>query len=1341
MNSSPPLRAYVSRDSAPPRFALRILGTASLGRLLPDGTVSPLLGPGKALALIAYLACAPGRCASRERLVDLLWSDLDTEKGRQALRQHLWRLKQTLGTAVVAESGTETLSLAIGLESDRDALLEAAEHQRHEDVVALWAGELFPDFASQGGRGFEEWLDAERPRLRSVFLRSAEIVVRNRLAGSRNKEAIALARGMRDVDLLSEFAWRLLFEAINASGDTAGLGVEIDSFEELMRHEGREPETATRQLIRRIVKADPVSPDAPFRIEQLSAELIGREREFSVLLRAADAARRGRFQHVQVDGASGDGKSRLLYELEKRLRLEPLRLVAYRSTIGTRRVPYSTCADLVGILARLPGSLGVSPLHAETFVALDASLREIFPGVQREAASGDEALRRRADAFGELLRAVSAERPLALLLDDLQWADEQSQAVLSSAFERMSRQPLLLITASRLSNSSQVETSITSRIRVSPLPPDAIRRLIDSIALLPEASWSDDLAPALASGTAGSPLLILEALQSAIDQSLLKIESGIWHCSDTPALLHLLASGGAIQHRLQCLSETERQALLFVALSGTSLKEDQTRALFASLGLDEVDAVSALQSLEAAGFLRHTGRFYRVSHDRIAETSIELATPSSLATSHKCLGRALGGPAGAVWRDAGSPKRSIYHAVRASDIDFAAIQLAEVVRHARKAGDGRSLRDIAVDVAEMESQDFDVDALLRRLPTSVKIGPITRFAIGGAAVMAAAGLAALILKFRDDRPVRSPALTVLVEEGTRLTAYEVATDSTRWDPSLPLDIASEGRRIGSLPSGLDYYQLIESPKGRGHFTAVVTTTDTGGTDLFAVGTSGSVRRLTSTPQDDLDPAWSPDGSSLAFGTARWNKRSRTDIAIMRDKEGQVRQLTSGDETDRSPAWSPSGTRVAFIRDHWDGGGNSACVVDYDGGGLRCVRLSAPFERAAILLGWIDEGTLLLQHPRALLSVSIADGSTSVLEAASGACVFNPDLRWRACVEHGGKSRALTVGPLGIPTLARRSGSITDGRSWLPIVWSRLRDPRRRIPSRLEIEPTSGIAPVGVPFHLQTKLVDSLGEPIATAPVRWTLADSTLGQVDSLGVLVAAREGTLLLSASMGGRFADSLLLRAVRNDTSRLLHEDWLTDLDQWNAFGDPQPSIMPGPGGVRGLWNAGDGQFSSGVYAPRTFDTSAGLAVEFSLSTPITDMQWQDVTVGLAIGIDSSAIRTWDHRSGYLFSAKRSYEAFCGAQYPGAQEGPAYADSIRILADGSYRAAPRAFRTGAWQQIRIQVFPDGRCGIALNGQRVSDVHLPVTRPSSALLVVMGNSVGTRTLVGPLRVVQGVRGW
>ncbi len=458
------------------------------------------LGPGKAVALLAYLSATPSRSTPRKDAFRLLYDD-DTPRDSDAFRQLLASLRKLLPGTFVTTG--DTVQLTEPLASDRQAFLDAVARGDHDAAVALYTAEFFDPFDEPGCDGFRRWAQEERLRLRRRFEVAAECVVRRHLASAHWTAALATASDIAERFPALHVSARLLTETLILSGrggDVRTILTELGA-----TRIATAPTSQPRALDLLLDTLTALARE--HRLGDLRRPLIGRETECRALLDAWNAARTGAGATVLLAGEEGAGKSRLLDNLALRLRLDTPSLVGPVRTQPTAATTPVTTDQVVqqiaaGILP-LPGALGTTPQHYLV-------LKRLAEGLAPDAdATADRQFRLVVDALTDGLRAASEEAPVAIVLDEPGPADSATVRILAELSVRLRTSRVLLVVASRHTLSGAVETSTRERITLAGLSEQETQRLV-SCATDVQTATTD--AAAMYTATRGLPGSLLALL-------------------------------------------------------------------------------------------------------------------------------------------------------------------------------------------------------------------------------------------------------------------------------------------------------------------------------------------------------------------------------------------------------------------------------------------------------------------------------------------------------------------------------------------------------------------------------------------------------------------------------------------------------------------------------------------------------------------------------------------------------------------------------------------------------------------------------------------------------------
>jgi DNA-binding SARP family transcriptional activator len=491
----------------------------------------------KHLALLIYLARSPRHSRSREHLIGLLWGDRTDASARHSLSEALRVIRRHAGQSAV-EVSVGQVGLAAGVvELDVDRLEALAAAGGWIGAAALVAGEFLEGFAVPDASQFEDWLAAERTSWRrrgvEVLVRCADTLARS----GRAQEAVGLAARALAREPSSEPAVRAALRAQALAGDRAGALELFDRFQARLAPLGVEPGEETRVLVERIRRERgprrEVQAESAEDVAVVRPPLGGRAEELGRLLEgAARSARVGRAALLLLEGEPGIGKSRLLGEMLTLLRLDGTPVVAARAVEGDRTEPWS------GVLALLRGGLlevpGIGATPPPSLAAFAAELPEWADRFRGAAAVEPAPLGR---ALAEALRAVAAEQPVVLALDDAQWLDADSALALGAALRDLAAAPLTVVLATATYPERAELDALRSRIGRD-LEGSAVRlRRLDRVALRalaermlpgydPEAL--ERVVRRVASDSAGLPLLAVELFRAVALGLDLGTISGSW---------------------------------------------------------------------------------------------------------------------------------------------------------------------------------------------------------------------------------------------------------------------------------------------------------------------------------------------------------------------------------------------------------------------------------------------------------------------------------------------------------------------------------------------------------------------------------------------------------------------------------------------------------------------------------------------------------------------------------------------------------------------------------------------------------------------------------------------
>jgi class 3 adenylate cyclase len=450
----------------------------------------------------------------------------------------------------------------------------------------------------------------------------------------------------------------------------------------------------------------------PALLTDLGQIFVGREEQLQRLGQLWKEAAAGARRVALLAGEPGVGKTRLAAELARRAHDEGATLLAGRcdEDLG---VPYQPFVEaLRHFLDHAPREELGERLgrYGGELTRLVPELQEMAPDLPPPLQSDPETERYRLfDAVAGWLKAVSAEGPLLLVLDDLQWAAKPTLLLLRHVVRALAHRVLIVGTYrdTELTHGHPLVEVIADlrrdrgleRISLSGLDGLGVTALVEQASGETLTEDGISLARAIYEETEGNPFFVHEVLRHLVETGAVARHEGSW-ATRLPVEEMGIPEGvlDVVGRRLARLSPDTHQALRVAAVAGTEFELD---VLQVAGSLDEDTILWILEEGARTRLVIETSATrYRFSHALVRATLYDSLSAARKVTLHRKVAQAIETVHGEVlddylpalahhWARASAPvadtARAIEYATRAGHRALAQLAHDEAVAYYRQA--------------------------------------------------------------------------------------------------------------------------------------------------------------------------------------------------------------------------------------------------------------------------------------------------------------------------------------------------------------------------------------------------------------------------------------------------------------------------------------------------------------------------------------------------------------------------------------------------------------------------------------------------------------------------------
>ncbi|HKH93833.1 MAG TPA: HD domain-containing phosphohydrolase [Gemmatimonadaceae bacterium] len=433
---------------------------------------------------------------------------------------------------------------------------------------------------------------------------------------------------------------------VTLSIGVASAPVHGETFEALFTAADRALFDAKRGGRDKVVVAGAAAEGPP----QLSfTRFVGRSADVRSLVTALDQSVQGSPQLHLVIGEAGVGKSTLLRQLLPEARLRGAAMVTGRSLETEGRAPYGAWVEVIQALR----DQGITPVRQWPLLERLVPALQADPGATGVLPPFDATqgflLTQEIVAF---LRSASDLRPIALVLEDVHWADSASWDVLEHVLAQLTTERIFIALTVRSEEAAfgamrerrqrLSRDERTRERRLERLTAGEVREWLQGA--LHRAELGDGLLDFVLRHTEGNPFLVMQLMRTLAEENVFSFNGTTWVWT-LPATLQLPAGmSDLVGRRLNRLSPDALRILVTAAAIGrafpVTLLAEATGAGVDTV-LDAIDAGLAASVLEPAH--EHADDTYQFAHALLVDAVLSSVSPARQRLTHERVGDLLVG--------------------------------------------------------------------------------------------------------------------------------------------------------------------------------------------------------------------------------------------------------------------------------------------------------------------------------------------------------------------------------------------------------------------------------------------------------------------------------------------------------------------------------------------------------------------------------------------------------------------------------------------------------------------------------------------------------------------------